>query len=356
MKSGSRTRRYSAGAGLAATCLAALSCGARADVKIVAEVTVTSPTPQGFRGNAPPAQAPDDANSQAQPKPSVITRTITTYYKGKFARTEDATGLLVIYDGAANKVFTLHPDQKTYTVVSTKQALARAAAPMRGLPPGVSVDTAMKVEKTDESKSYVGKDARKYVVTATSKFSMDNDNGGFSGGGGFPGGGRSGGRGRHGGGFPGGDTGGGFPGGGGDMPGGGGSGRRGGSDARRGGLPTMEMEGELWFADIALLPSGNKSPLLPLGQLTVPGSPALKPLTDRMAKLKLIPLYSKVSFRTVRPGAVYNPTDNSTPPAQEPTVATMEIKSLEDGPLDDALFQVPSDYKKTAPPAEPGKS
>src|SRR5262249_43117547 len=94
----------------------------RADVKIVTEVTVTG-LPTHRAANPDAAPPPDPANSSAsastQPPPP---NTITTYCKGKMARIESADGLVPLYDGAANKVYTLNPARKSYAVTSAKKA------------------------------------------------------------------------------------------------------------------------------------------------------------------------------------------------------------------------------------------
>ena len=153
--------------------------------------------------------------------------------------------------------------------------------------------------------------------------------------------------------------GGGFPGGGGGFPGGGGHrGRRGGGGVGRGGgkrSPATQISGEVWLSDAAKLPDDKKATALPAAQeLLSEGGPALKPLTDGLNKKKLLPLYSRITLtRAARRARGADQADGgrSTEAAPEQTVTTAtQVKSLSQGTLDDALFQLPSDYTQVDPP------
>ena len=322
-------------------CLAGLMARAYADVKITVEVTTDNgaPTrPYGATGSASP-----DATGQNDPASPPAPRKVTIYYKGKMARREVEGGATTLYNGAANKVYALFPDQKTYSVVATKDAVKVLAALNTGantpsslpaiagsLPEGVHQDTQTALDKTGLTQSVAGKDTQKYTLEANVRLVRDQPSGGSGRQGGYGGGG---GRGRRGGG---GGYGGGYGGRGGD--GGGGSGGQG--SPQRGGMamPTTEMEGEYWLADASLLPEGSKSPALPLLVDTVPASGILKSLNDKMTKLKMIPLSSKVMLRT----SAYNPNGSS----RALTVLTTQVTSIVTTPLDDALFTPPADYQK----------
>jgi hypothetical protein len=328
---------------------------ARADVKIVSEVSVqsgspppqteTSPSPQTGTPAPPSGAGTSGQTPEQEPKKPAPPETVTTYYKGKMARVEVAGGPVTIYDGAANKVYTLHPDQKTYSVVSVKQALEQQDTPVAVAVSGTGVrfDTKVTLEKegTNDTKSYAGKEAAPYHVTAS--IQMHRDENGFRGGG-YSGGGADGGmhrRSR----FPGG----GFPGGGGSVPGGNGGGvsnggggypggqSQGGSRMRR---PAMEMEGETWLADAASLPAENKNALLPLLRQAVTAGPVANALNGQIGKKKLMPLFSKVTTTVTTPFGG----------TRESVITTMEVKAITEETLDSALFKVPDDYKKLDAP------
>jgi hypothetical protein len=339
---------------------------ARTDVKIVSEVSIQSGSPPTQTETPAGTQTESPASSQAgtpapppgsgtpgqtpeqEPKKPAPPVTVTTYYKGKMARVEVAGGPVTLYDGAANRVYTLHPDQKTYSVVSVKQALEQQATPVAAAVPGTGVrfDTSVTLEKesTNDTKSIAGKEATPYHVTASVQMHRDENGfhgGGYSGGTGggmhrrgrFPGGGFPGG----GGGVPGGN-GGGVPDGGGGYPGGRGGGQSpGGSRVRR---PALEMEGETWLVESTLLPAENKNALLPLLRQAVTVGPVANALNGQLGKKKLMPLFSKVTTTVTTPFGG----------TREPVVTTMEVKAITEETLDSALFKVPDDYKKVDAP------
>ena len=74
-----------------------LAASARADIKIVSEVTVTRQPDIGV-GPAP-------------------AETVMTFYKGRYARVEVAGGPITLYNGDAGRVYTLDPARKTYYVL-----------------------------------------------------------------------------------------------------------------------------------------------------------------------------------------------------------------------------------------------
>ena len=91
--------------------LLALPAMAHADLTIVADVTAGS-----RMGGGAPEAAP-------APQPQGAKQTITTYYKGRKARTEVKGGAVTIYDADAGKVFRLDPARKTYTVAALRDVL-----------------------------------------------------------------------------------------------------------------------------------------------------------------------------------------------------------------------------------------
>lgn len=330
----------------AALCAAVAVCSpVHADVTIVSQIE-TQGDPSNFQLRSRPMQdisqtsAPrQDPASKTEP-PSIKTTT-TTYYKGKMARVEAANGTVTIYDGVANKVYTLRPDRKTYKVLSIKQALSPNNAAMLGLPRGMGLTTKLDFSKINSTETLLGKEMQRYSVEATVQPSADDTSPRRQGrgqGGGFPGGGYR----RHR-----------FPLGGmtdeapapqtsdgAQFPGGGGYQRS--QGARQ--LPSIRIEGDYWLTDGAFLPKENRYDCLPLlAQSLGPAEPVLKPLFDRMVKLKQVPLSARVLMALNRPGSSET---------ASPVVVTLNVISITPGSVDEALFKVPADYTLAAPEKE----
>jgi hypothetical protein len=106
--------------------------------------------------------------------------------------------------------------------------------------------------------------------------------------------------------------------------------------------PSAQIQGEYWLVDAALLPASDKSPLLPLLQQTISVGPVLRELNGKMVKMKLAPLASKTTVTMTVPNA----------DSQEPLVTTMEVKTITEEALDDALFRVPNNYTEIKPSRE----
>jgi len=323
---------------------------ARADVTITSEISVQGSLPQSSSrrmssGGGAGAQTNTDAQSPDSTSPPPPTA-VTVRFQGKMVRTEVANGAVTLYDGAVNKVYTLLPDKKTYSVMPMKQAQNPNAAAALHLPSSVSFDTTFNLDKADATQTVAGRSAQKYVLSATFQPERPSGGGGRRGfGGGFGGMGR----GR----FLTSDPSASEPG----MQDpddssspSGGYGRRGGQGRRS--MPTFHVDGEVWVVDGALLPAENKNALLPLLAGAVgPVVPVLKPLCDRLAKLKLAPVSTKLTITVTRPGSTDTP---------DPMVITMTVTSVADGPVDATLFKVPSDYTKVdataQTPAAPPRS
>ena len=284
---------------------------AEADLTIVSQISVTG----AMQPPTPPDAAPPDASAAAPAGKEPVT--MTTYFKGRMARTEDKNGVVTIYDGVHNQVYKLDPAAKKYINISMRQAMESAGPMLAQMPEQMKFDAKIVLTRTEDSKTLAEKSVQRYAFTGTATLKME---GGFpGGGGGFPGGG------------PGGN--GGFPGGGpppnGGMP-------NGGPPME---LPTIKVSGEYWLADNALLPEGSKSPFLPLVPPTISEGPFVRPLYDRLGKLKRIPLASSITL-TMQGG--------QQGAGQSAMTIVTEVQSVSDAPLADALFQVPSDYHKVA--------
>ena len=298
---------------------------AHADVKIVTDVTVTRQSTEGGDAGVP------------------ATQTVTTYYKGRYARVEVAGGPVTLYNDDAGRVYTLDPAAKTYYVLPLKQVQEGQAGTDSG---NSNLDVKLDLKSPDgaETRSYVGLTAKEYNVTgsispAPREARSGGPLGGIFGGGGFPGGGGS------------------FPGGGGGghrgRRGGGGGGQRGGQGGQQ--AARTEISGEVWLSDAAKLPDDKKATALPSARLLFPGGgPALKPLTDALNKTKLLPLYSRITeTRAARRARGANQADGGQPASASPerteTTAT-QVTAFSQVPLDDALFHLPSGYTQVDPP------
>lgn len=271
------------------------------------------------------------------------------------ARREAPGEPTTLYDSAAHKVYALYPDQKTYSVVAMKDAVkvlsALNSAPNApgqptsasgSLPEGLRQETQTALDKTGLTQSIVGKETQKYTLEANQRLVRDQPSGQGGGQGGYGGGygGGGGGRGRRGGGGYGGG-----------RNGGGNSGGQGGPTRGVMGMPMTEIEGEYWLADAGLLPESGRLSALPLLVDTVPPSDILKSLNDKMTKLKMIPLSSKVTFRTSSFSGSSIGSSGPSGSSHTLLVVTTQVTSITEASLDDALFQLPTDYQKVDPAA-----
>lgn len=254
---------------------------ARADIKIVSEITITG-MPAAARQSAP----------GVSDKPM----TTTVYYKGSKQRTE--TGNTVqIYDAAADQMYTLDTDKKTYSVISPSKMLEGVAGnPFLDM---MKFDTTASVKAGGATKNIAGKPATNYVYSATIKITMDN------------------------------------------LP-----------PEAAGSLPTMEMKGEQWATESLSLPSAfQKAGLNNMARRMPPMMvKGMKPLIDELAKIKGAPLSSRMSMSFIVPPG--SPAAGSVP--KEPIVTTTEVKSISEETLSDSLFEIPTGYKKVEAPKTPG--
>ena len=74
---------------------------------------------------------------------------MTTYYKGDKARVDADDGTVTLYDRAAEKVYTLHPAEKTCSMLPLKKMLERDTDPASQMPANsrrVPANVKLKVE------------------------------------------------------------------------------------------------------------------------------------------------------------------------------------------------------------------
>jgi hypothetical protein len=219
--------------------------------------------------------------------------TQTTYYKGKKQRVEQP-GMVSITDGETGMTTILDPAKKTFYVSDPAEvAKAMSANPVMSM---VKIETtSVDVKAGGQSKSIAGKSAKNYKVSANMKMGME-----------------------------------------------------GGDDAMAAMFPTVIIKNEQWTTEGITLPlsvvkfnaeqyTKNLPPFFQKG---------LKPYIDKVGTIQGFPLASTVTMEFVfangSPGLPGIPKD--------PSVTTTEVKEISEAPLDDALFTVPSDYKKVEPP------
>lgn len=221
----------------------------------------------------------------------------------------------------------INPKLKTYCVLSEKDAAKLQVGPLTiagpagylVAPAGTSIDTTVSVDPTGLVQTNLGRDTHKF--TAYGSLSLVRDQAPTEGGGGGFGGGGVG-RGRRGG-----------EGGGSRSPGG----------SPRGGSrnPTTEFDGEYWLAAASNLPEGAKASILPLYQLTVPDGPIMAALYGRVARLKMMPMASKMLFGNSFSNLTSHPS----------VVIEMQVKSIQNSPIEDGQFKVPDGYEQVRPEA-----
>jgi len=329
------TNQYARSVILSMGLIAAVSYSwpARADLTVVSELKVTGlPEPlDGTRG--------EDVKPLSAQKFTVI-------YKGEKVRVQCEGGLTVIYDRSKGKAYTLNDQTKSYSETSLKEALDAANALKASGPMKLKAETKLNLKKQEETKSLAGRDTQRYDLTGTITVRPDMDDGPTGGpgggqGGGFPGGGGGfpggGGRGPGGGGRGpgGGGPGGGGPGGGG--PGGGGS--PGGPTGGTGPVQTLDFEAEFWMASESVEKGKGKQPFMASLLASVLPGPYAKGMVDRLSKVAGIPLSSTVIV-TVR---------NGRGGAGKPIVMSSKVEKIDSTGVDEAVFNIPADYNRTAP-------
>jgi len=263
---------------VAATAIAVLSITtvARADLKIVAEVTVKG-TPKA---------------AQVSEKPTIR----TTYFKPGKQRVETDKGV-TISDLEGDKFYTLDPVKKTFYVTSSKdQEKSLADNPMLAM---MKTNASTTVTPTAETKTIAGKTAKKVTYLTVMKMEME------------------------------------------------------GLDPSMAAmLPTFTISGEEWRTEEIALPADyyrfvKNNLLRVLPPMIAKG---IQDMVDKTSEIKGLPLSSIMTI-TVIPSKTTPPQVLASLP-KEPVVTMIEVQSVVEGSLDDALFTVPADYTEVkAPPS-----
>lgn len=211
----------------------------------------------------------------------------TAYYKGDKVRTEVKNGPVTIFDAATDKFYTLDPAKKTYTVVGAGEMMNPAASnPMLAM---LKFEATADVKDGGATKTLAGKEAKNYLVTSTVNMSMEG--------------------------------------------------------APPGLLPTMKISSEVWTTEsIAVPPGYTKMAATAATRAVGPMAKGMKPLTDKLASLKGMPLLTKQTMTFISEQALPGL-------PKEPIVTTTEVLSISEDELPDSLFAIPADFKKIDPAA-----
>ncbi|MDR3711020.1 MAG: hypothetical protein P4L33_22180 [Capsulimonadaceae bacterium] len=273
---------------------------ARADVTIVEKVTMTKVDPTSVPPS-PPNSGP------------IVSQGVTLYFKGANARSELDSGQVTIYDGANEKVYTLDPSTKTYFLRPLKNIEVAPQNPTGYKPVSMTTEDAITITQGDETQTFAGTSARAFIISGTVTVRPEQIGGGHHR--------RSDG---YGGGEPDGDSG--SP----DAS----------SPFDNSGARTVEVSGEVWLSETVKIPNDKKATLFPaLFVEAQPDNFVFKPLADKLAKKKEIPLDSRVSVT------------HSTPYGTNITVTTSTLAtSLSQASLPDSLFHVPVGYTEVPVP------
>jgi hypothetical protein len=258
-----------------------LAATARADVKIVQKVTVTGIPKEAVEGTG-------------QPDPSKP-QTVTTYLKGDKVRLENGRSVL-IFDGAADRVYALDSAAKTYMELPLKDFGALGANPAAAAM--LTFDTTADVKDTGENKSLAGKASHRYAYTATIKMGL------------------------------------------------------GANPSMSSLLPTVKLEGEQWTTEAITVPPGyaRLNAIVGVGAMRRALGKGLDPLTDKLTTIKGVPLSSRetTTFVFADPNSPF-----AAQAPKNPVVKTTEVTSVSEAPIGDDLFALPADYKKVETPAPP---
>lgn len=242
-------------------------------------------------------QAPGSA-SETKQKPQKTTQ----YYKGDKQRT-DSGDTVTIFDAATAKYTIWNTKDKTYYEATTADLVAAGGA----MPMGDAIAFSGEATVTDakEDKKVAGKTAHHYTYAMTLKMTMKDPN----------------------------------------AP-----------AALAAFLPAFAITGEQWTVDVpgastsaSRLPSSALTQRLPAAMVE-----GLKPLMEKMASIKGVPVEQTQSFKiVVREDA---PPELKQQATEKPMVMQTKTTTLSEDTISDTLFMVPPDYKKIETPKAPTPS
>ena len=229
-----------------------------------------------------PAAAPASAGKQ----------TVTAYYKGMKIRTE-AAGTVTIFDAAAKTLTTLTPAKKTYTVASTANPTPN---PMMAM---MDVQTTATLKPGGKTKTIAGKPAKNYLWQANVSLGMKK------------------------------------------SP----KASAQASQMPSGPLVTIQMNGEQWTTEAVKMPASGNSLVVSMMSGPAKSVPGLAPLMAKFAQIKGLPLSATLT-QTIKQSAAMMAMGGASAKVPQKISTTTEVVSLQESPLPDSLFVVPTGFQK----------
>jgi hypothetical protein len=225
-------------------------------------------------------------------------QTTTTYYKGDRVRSEQKAGV-TITDYKEDKMWTLDTKKKTFYVTKISEAMNAAANnPMMEM---FKMDIKADVKPGTETKEILGRSAKNVNYSATFLFSMKD----------------------------------------------------GSESPLLAMMPTITIKGEQWVTDSIKVPGDPKQMLQRMnmrGPMAMFGG-SMKEFVEKMASIPGYPLMNNMTMEFVFPPSA--PPQATQMFGDKPMMTMVEVKSVSEDALDDALFTVPEDYKEVKAP-QPG--
>lgn len=270
---------------------------ARADLLVVSQVKNAKAATGG-------AQSAAGANASAQ------TETVQSYYKGRKVRTEVGSRI-VLYDGDSGKTYQIDPAARTYTVV------ASAGLPM-GFLSMMSITTKATSGPTGATRAILGHTAREYSFKADVDIAMNTAAFQAGGMGGRP------------------PTGAATP---------------------LQHMGTLHITGREWVINVPSLPNGGTGALQVGVNQAGAMVPGIKPLLDKLALIKGVPLSSEetIDVEMTPMGGLGGPAGAR--PSRLATMITNDAVSVRESALPESLFVIPAGYRevKRAAAFKPGR-
>jgi hypothetical protein len=241
---------------------------ARADVKIVSTLTSS-----GNRSSGPRISA------------------VTTYYKGKWARTETPQNVLIV-DNATGKIYSLNPAEKTYNVVSFAEIGKNPLIAM------MDMKTTVSLKPGGQTKTILGKPTKSYVYTAVLQMSLKKEalqrmaamNGGA-------------------------------------VP------------SKPPTIPPVTIKGVNWVTEAVKVSTGASSAAM----ATLSQMPGMKALAEKFSSVRGVPLEQEVTV--ISAGGPQGSVDQT---------SITKATRIDESPLPDSLFKVPPGYREVPRPVMPG--
>ncbi|MDR3710458.1 MAG: hypothetical protein P4L33_19335 [Capsulimonadaceae bacterium] len=254
---------------------------------------------------------------------------VTLFYKGARTRTEtDGSNQITIYDGIADKIYTMDTYRRTFYVVPLNHYIDAVGKPAGDAANFFDIDSDLKFTKSDDAGIVSNHPARRYALAGNVQCEPKHESRPpvvIFPGWGYPGGHR-------------------------------------GFLRRDGGAVEAEparaqLEGDVWFADDIRLPREKHLSHLGLARILAAGSDlVVQPMLDQLNKMQRIPLKSRIKV-TLTPArqirqAPYDDAVPLAPPLPDVTVTTLSVESINADAVDAGLFVVPGDFTEVLPPAE----